>query len=50
MHFKEWFEKKIKKIQTPNGEKQATDHNKIYPSSNEEFKKKETKEEILSGW
>jgi hypothetical protein len=48
MHFKEWFEKKIKKMQIPQGEKQETDNNKIYPSSNEVFKKKEAKEEILS--
>ena len=48
MHFKEWFEKKIKKMQIPQGEKQETDNNKIYPSSNEGFKKKEAKEEILS--
>jgi hypothetical protein len=45
MHFKEWFEKKMKKMQIPNGEKQETE---IYPSSNEVFKKKEAKEEILS--
>src|ERR671910_2500261 len=48
MRFKEWFEKKIKKMQIPKGEKQETDHNKIYPSSNEVFKKKEGKEETLS--
>jgi len=48
MHFKEWFEKRIKKMQIPRGEKQETDHNKIYPSSNEVFKKKEAKEKILS--
>jgi hypothetical protein len=48
MYFKEWFEKKIKKMQIPQGEKQETDNNKIYPSSNEVFKKKEAKEEILS--
>ena len=48
MRFKEWFEKKIKKMQIPQGEKQETDNNKVYPSSNEVFKKKETKEEILS--
>ena len=48
MHFKEWFEKKIKKMQIPKGEKQEIDHSKIYPSSNEVFKKKEVKEEILS--
>jgi hypothetical protein len=48
MHFKEWFEKKIKKMQIPKGEKQETDNNKIYPSPNEVFKKKEVKEEILS--
>ena len=48
MHFKEWFEKNIKKMQIPQGEKQETDNNKIYPSSNEVFKKKEAKEEILS--
>jgi hypothetical protein len=48
VHFKEWFEKKIKKIQIPKGEKQETDNNNIYPSSNEVFKKKEAKEEILS--
>src|SRR5215204_1488913 len=48
MHFKEWFEKRIKKMQIPQGEKQETDNNKIYPSSNEVFKKKEAKEEILS--
>ena len=45
MHFKEWFEKKMKKMQIPNREKQETE---IYPSSNEVFKKKEAKEEILS--
>src|SRR5215203_884594 len=48
MHFKEWFEKRIKKMQIPQGEKQETDNNKIYPSSNEVFKKKEGKEETLS--
>jgi hypothetical protein len=48
MHFKEWFEKKIKKMQIPKGEKQEIDHSKIYPSSNEVFKKKEGKEETLS--
>jgi hypothetical protein len=48
MHFKEWFEKKIRKMQIPKGEKQETDHNKIYPSSNEVFKRKEGKEETLS--
>jgi hypothetical protein len=48
MHFKEWFEKKIKKMQRPQGEKQETDNNKIYPSLNEVFKKKQAKEEILS--
>src|SRR5919107_2124114 len=47
MRFKEWFEKRIKKMQIPQGEKQETDNNKIYPSSNEVFKKKEAKEEIL---
>ena len=35
-------------MQIPKGEKQETDHNKIYPSSNEVFKKKEGKEETLS--
>src|SRR5215208_240924 len=48
MYFKEWFEKKIKKMQIPQGESQETDNNKIYPSSNEVFKKKEVKEGILS--
>ena len=48
MHIKEWFEKKIKKMQIPKGEKQETDNIKIYPSSNEVFDKKEAKEEILS--
>ena len=44
MHFKEWFEKRIKKIQIPQGGKQETDNNKIYPS-NEVFKKKEAKDD-----
>jgi hypothetical protein len=30
MYFKEWFEKKIKKMQIPQGESQETDNNKIY--------------------
>lgn len=47
MHFKKWFEKKIKKIQIPKGEKQEIVDN-IYPSSNAVFKKKEANEEILS--
>jgi hypothetical protein len=46
MYFKEWFEKKIKKIQIRKGETEEIDN--IYPPSNAVFKKKEAKEEILS--
>jgi hypothetical protein len=47
MHFKEWFEKKIRKIQQiPKAEKEKI-HN-ISPSSDAVFKKKEANEEILS--
>jgi hypothetical protein len=50
VHFKEWFEKKVKKIQIPRGEKQEiVDNNNINSgSSNTVFKKKEANEEILS--
>jgi hypothetical protein len=46
MHFKEWFEKKIRKIQIPKAEKGNIDN--IYPSSNAVLKKKGAKGEILS--
>ena len=46
MHFKEWFEKKIKKIQIPKEEMEEMGN--LYPSSNAVFKKKETNKEILS--
>jgi hypothetical protein len=48
VHFKEWFEKKIKKLQIPKAEKEEIDNNIISPSSNTVFKKKEANEEILS--